>query len=143
MKFGFNSLPGQVFFILNQNEHRNKMNNLLYDTHANELKLFKDKKSRNLDFYLSPLSLEPRREEGHSEGVQHSRRDDKHLIEVGRSMSSSPSTSNKDKDRDFPYPSTSKATNPLKLVKSPGLQRYMTGISNPEKDKQIVIVEIH
>ena len=141
MKFGFNSPTGQVFYILNQNEHRNKMNNLLFDTHANELKLFKDKKSRNLDFYLSPLSLEPRREEGLSEGVQHSRRDDKHLIEVGRSMSSSPSTSSKDKDRDFPYPSTSKATNSLKLAKSTGLQRYLTG--NSEKNKQIVIVEIH
>ena len=103
----------------------------------------KTKKSRNLDFYLSPLSLEPRREEGLSEGVQDSRREDKDLIKMGRSMSSSPSASNKDKDRDFPYPSTSKATNPLKLAKSPGLQRYLTGISNSEKDKQIVIVEIH
>ena len=112
-------------------------------TNANELKLFKCKPSRNLDFYLSPLSLEPRREEGLSEGVQYSRREDEHLIKVGRSMSSSPSTSNEDKDRDFPYPSTSKAKNPLKLVKSPGLHRYLTGISNSEKDKQIVIVEIH
>ena len=119
------------------------MNNLLEYTHANEFRLLKDKKSRNLDFYLSPLSLEPRREEGLSEGVQHSRRDDKHLIKMGRSMSSSPSSLIKDKDRVFSYPSTSKATNPLKLVKSPGLQRYLTGISNSEKDKQIVIVEIH
>ena len=143
MKFGFNSPTGQVFFILNQNEHRNKMNNLLYFTHANELRLFKDKKSRNLDFYLSPLSLEPRREDGLSEGVQRPKREDKDLIKMGRSMSSSPSTLNKDKDRYFPYPSTSKATNTLKLAKSPGLQRYLTGISNSEKEKQIVIVEIH
>ena len=138
MKFGFNSTPGQMFSFLKSKgaQKQDEQFAILYSCQQ-----IKTKKSRNLDFYLSPLSLEPRREERLSEGVQHSKRYDKDLIKMGRSMSSSPSTSSKDKDRDFPYPSTSKATNSLKLAKSPGLQRYLTG--NSEKNKQIVIVEIH
>ena len=55
MKFGFNSPTGQVFFILNQNEHSNKMNNLLYNTRANEFRLFKCKQIQELGLLLESI----------------------------------------------------------------------------------------